>query len=146
MVEKFSNKKGYMNIIESVMAILLIIALTVIITQDNGVDKEEPFEKIRLEEISLLREIQINETLRAEALSSFTPSYSDNLSFPPLIKSTLTKNIPDYLICKAKICKANTDCNIEEEILKNIYVQTAFISANATTYSPKEIKLFCWEK
>ena len=57
------NKKGWIRILEALIAILLIIGFLVI-TIDKGGEKEELSSRIYSVEKAMLKEIQINETFR----------------------------------------------------------------------------------
>jgi len=141
----FNNKKGFMSILEATIAIGLIIGMVFFILQERDLSEEESFKQIYSDELSILRYVQANETLRASILNVTASTYWDNSSFPAITKTGISAKIPSYLECKTKICPINEACSIEGYIEKDVYVQSAFISANATTYSPKEIRLFCWE-
>ena len=141
-----SNKKAQIEVLEAFIAISLIMVIVLLILQQNSPQKESISEEVYSKEIGLLRAFQLNETYRADILNTIVPSYWNESSFPSKIKEEIERKKPSSLDCRAKICEINEPCAIEEEIEKDIYMQSAFISANATTYSPKELKLFCWEK
>jgi len=142
----WNNKKGDINLVEAFIAITLIMTIVLLILQQNAPKKETISEEIYSNEIGLLRAIQINETYRTDILNTGFPSYWDDSSFPSKLKTEIETKKPSYLDCRAKICEINQICSLEEEIEKDIYMQSIFISADATTYSPRELKLFCWEK
>ena len=140
------NKKAQIELLESFAAISLIMIIVFFILQQNAPQKESIYEEIYSKELGILGAIQINETFRADILSTIVPSYWNESSFPSRIKEEIEKKKLSYLNCRAKVCEINQPCAIEEKIEKDVYMQSIFISANATTYSPKELKLFCWEK
>lgn len=140
------NKKAGIEVLESFIAISLIMIIILLILQQNPLQKENISKEIYSKEIGILRALQINETYRADILNTTVPSYWSSPSFPSRIKDEIERKKPSSLDCRAKICEINKLCAIEEEIEKDIYMQSAFISANATTYAPRELKLFCWEK
>lgn len=140
------NKKAIMSMLESFIAITLIIVIIYAIIEQGGWQENLISEKISSDEVGVLRAVQFNETCRADVLNSSAPVYWNNEFFPESIISEVTKRKPSYLECRAKICEIAQPCFMEEEIEKDVYSQSAFISANATLYSPKELRLFCWEK
>ena len=142
----WKNKKGDITLVEAFIAITLIIIVVLLILQQNTPKKETISEEIYSNEIGLLRGIQINETCRTDIINTRLPSYWDDSSFPVKVKEEIERKKPTYLDCRAKICEINQICSLEEEIEKDIYMQSIFISADTTTYSPRELKLFCWEK
>jgi hypothetical protein len=146
MKKIFKNKKAVIAILESVIAIFLMEVVLLLVIEQNSSQKEEISEAIYSAEIGLLRSVQINENYRKEILSTSGSIYWDSDSFPSEIKEEIESKKLSYLECAAKICEINSTCEFEESIEKDIYVQSAFISANAMTYSPKELKIFCWEK
>ena len=48
--------------------------------------------------------------------------------------------------CEAKLCLPSDICAFTGDLGKEIYAESVFIGANANTYSPKQLKLFCMEK
>jgi hypothetical protein len=141
----FKNKKAVMSILEAFIAISLIIVIVILLIEQNASKEEDIQERVYLLERGILRSLQINETYRADILGAAVPVYWNDNSFPIRIKEKITIKKPSYLNCKAKICAINQPCPMGEDIEQNVYSQSAFISANATTYSPRELKIFCWE-
>ena len=62
------------------------------------------------------------------------------------IKDKINEMAPKYLECKAKICKLNDACVLDELTKQEIYVQRVTIAANYEIFSPRQLKLFCWVK
>ncbi|MFH1365239.1 MAG: hypothetical protein ABIH28_01495 [archaeon] len=142
----FKNKKAFISILEAFIAITLIMTIVVLILQQDLLQKRNISAQVYTNELEILRGIQINETYRAEILNSQVPTYWTNSSFPDKLKGEITLKKPAYLTCTAKICEINQPCFIEKELEKDVYAQSVIISANATLYSPREFKLFCWER
>jgi len=142
----FKNKKAAMSILEAFIAISLIMIIVVILLEQDTSKKENTPERVYSAEIGILRNLQINETYRADILNATVPVYWNETLFPSKIKEEIERKKPAYLDCRAKICEVNQPCSIEEYIKKDVYAQSAFISANITVYSPRELKLFCWER
>jgi len=102
-------------------------------------------------ELSILREIRINETLRNDILSidgALLPIEWEEFEANGLenVKNKITGKIPDYLECEAKLCVLEENCVLDGNTSEEIYVQSVPIVANLGIYSPRQLKLFCWEK
>jgi hypothetical protein len=143
------NKKGWIRIIEAFVAVLLIMGIILLLigqkqNSDNNFSKE-----IYEKEVNILREIQLNQTLRSEILSSPVPASSIQENLPEGLENKVLQETPSYLQCLVKICYLEEDCYLEGaeiEIKKNIYSRSVPIFSNLSFYSPRQIKLFCWEK
>lgn len=138
------SKKGWIRIVEAFIAILIIAGILLIVLGEGYISAKDNSEKIYNAQISMLREIQFNETLRGNAISE---------KILP-IKNNLGKRIPSYLNCTLNLCEINSICEINLDLEKDVYSQEAFIGSglftDATGYSwlnyvPKKLKLFCWE-
>jgi hypothetical protein len=144
-MKKIKNKKGWIRLVEVFIAILLISGVLLItVYKDN--DKEEAiFSEISQKEISILRTIELNDTLRAEILGvTSLPIEWDNFGTGlQNLKDTIEYLTPTNLECKAKICVMNDICVMENISGQNIYAKETIISANLNTYSPRQLKLFC---
>jgi len=143
------NKKGWIKIVEAFTSILLIAGILLIIL--NRVDVTiDISQQIYDSEYAILREIQLNDSLRDEILSLTIPldGIEDNSpGFPKEINVTIDKRKPDHLGCEAKICQIDGNCILNlPPINRDIFVQSAIITANLDTYSRRELKLFCWNK
>lgn len=129
------NKKGWIRIVEAFIAVLLITGVALILINRTFPGTSDLSGRVYNTELSILRKVQLDEDLRADILSN-TVSLG--------INNTINSKKPTYLDCQAIICDINTPCSINPNTQGSIYVQSAIISANATTYNLKELKLFCW--
>ena len=139
------NKSGFIRIIEAFAMILIITGILLTVLNKGYISKSDNSEKIYEKEQAILRGIQLNNSLRNEILAS------DNLpvewkNFPPNLKNEVTSEAAINFECEAKICRLNEICGLSKEIEKEIYVQKTIITANLTKYSPRKLKVFCWEK
>ena len=92
-------------------------------------------------EVSISREIRLNESLRGEILgTSGTIDWND---FPSQTKNKIIDKTPKGLECVAKICPPGSACLLEEESEKNIYAHSILIFSTLTNYNPRIVKLFC---
>ena len=141
------NIRGWTRIAEAFVAVLLLasIVLFVISKGDNQTGDISP--AVQDVEISILREIQLNSTIRAEVLG--TNGEINWTDFPSQVPNTNTKinsRIPNYLNCMAKICDPSGPCLLTGVQEKNIYAESAMITSTLNTFKPRMVKLFCWEK
>lgn len=143
------NKRGWIRIIEVFVAILLITGSLVLLIKSKESNKEEMELQIHEKISPMLREIQTNNNMREVILdSSPLPVEWENFESNglTLVKNKISEKTPAGFNCEGKLCELEETCviNILEE--KDIYVETAFISADLDTYAPRQLKIFCWQK
>lgn len=143
------NKKAWIRLVEAVMAVLLVaVVLLVILNQQSPFDKNNLSESIFSVQESVLKKVQLNNTLRTQILNSDLVSTQDS-NFPADIENLINEKIPEHLDCEAKICNIQDYCSInklDEEIQKDIYVNSVSIFSDFDNYNPRQLKLFCWFK
>ena len=140
------NKRGWIRVVEAFVAVLLITGVLLIIINKGYIGKKDISNKVYDAELSILREIELNDSLRTEILSaSPLPSEWEDIGFPIDVKDKIEARSPEYLICVAKICELDEICIIEN-IDKDVYAQAVAITATNEIYKPRQLKLFCWEK
>lgn len=145
------DKKGWLKIIEAFIAMMLITIVLLNVVYDRTSfltdDLEDSvYEAYRQEQISILRKIQLDNSLRSKVLSSDLDVPLRGEDIPESIKAEIEKNTPDYLNCTANICYIQGECSLSEDRKGNIFVEEASIFSNYTHYNPRKLKLFCWEK
>lgn len=128
------NKKGWIRILEVFIAISLLAGVLTIILQSQETEEGSQFQEIYEKQHTASKIIQMNQSLRADAL---TGQVSKG------INSTLNKTLPN-MECKTKICGLDQQCPLDENIEEEIYAQTTQIFANETHYKPKNLRIFCW--
>lgn len=139
------NKRGWIRIVEAFVSILLITGVLLIILDKNYIEKKDVSEKIYETELSMLREVQSDDNLRAEIVNlDGLPVKWDDENFPIDVKNKLISRTPNYLHCEANICELNDDCVLDKEISKDVYAKSVIITATLEKYSPRQLKLFCW--
>ena len=145
MISK-KNKKGWIRIAEAFIAVLLIIGIAIIVV-GGGIQIEGTSEKVYDVEISILRAIQLNNTLRSEILeTSGTIEWDDFSLQAPKTKNKIIAKTPAWLECVTQICFPENPCLLREESEKSIYAQSVLITSTLDTFNPRQLKLFCWEK
>ncbi len=137
------NKRGWIRIIEAVVAILIIMGL-VFVAVDKGEIRGNSGTKIYSAETAILREIQTDATMRNSVLNAEIPVEEGEEEFPSLISEHINSRIPSYLDCTSKICWLNNSCELNDAPEKNTYVSSVAITVNLYKYEPRQIKLFCW--
>lgn len=147
------NKRGWIEIVEAFFSILLIVAVVLIILNRNASNTDVSGQIYNVQ-ISILREIETNTTLREEISTAASsdpinplPVNWTDTGFPIDLKNKVTDRTPSYLISVAKICDLNGECSLGQNIGKNVYSQTVIISATlqqGIVY--RKLNLFSWMK
>jgi len=145
MVNK-KNNKGWIRIAEAFIAVLIVIGAAIIVV-GGGIQIEGVSEKVYDIEISILREIQLNNTLRSEILGTSGIIEWDDFSLQaPKTKDKIENKIVGWIECVTKICPPESPCLLGEESEKSVYAQSVLITSTLDTFNPRQLKLFCWEK
>lgn len=143
------EKGGWIRILEAFFAALLVIVIVVIIVNNQTPQKTDSSNQIYNSEIYVLRVIELNDSLRQEILnldnSTFPLSWG-NATFPPDLKTVIEQRSPSYLSCDAQICNVKSICNHWNNTQQELYAQKILITSTVQTYSPRQLKLFCWMK
>ena len=146
------NKKGWIRIVEASIAILFIAGVVLVVINNNELDVNDDVSlKILDAEISVLREIQLNSSLRAAVLSvsiSLLPVESGEPGFPEKVREKIDSKTPSYLICVSKICSIIDECVLTAENSGSVYAESVLITTNpeSSSYDPRKLKIFCWGK
>ncbi len=144
------NKKAWLRIVESFTTILLIATVLLIILNKTTLSEAEKSELILDREYAILREVQLNNTLRN---STVTANVNGKIIWEDfnetngldLLKDMITARVPVQLICNAQLCELNDGCTFEKTIKGSVFARSSIITATIDVYSPKRLKLFCWE-
>jgi hypothetical protein len=139
------NKKGWIRIVEAFTMILILTGVFLIILNKNpSIDfSQEIYEK----EKEILMDIQLNNSLRESVLSPDIENLPIELSgFSADLKNKIDDKTPNDLECGAKICILDDECILSNSVEKDTYTQEVIITSTLSTYSPRKLKLFCWEK
>lgn len=144
------NKKGWIRIVEAFVAILLVAGVLLIVINQGYIGKKDLSSQIYGVEISILREIQLNDTLRDDVLNAGEPPVGwDNATFPQSIKDKIIERVPNYLDCKSQICWMDEICELDEYPEKDVYAQSVAITTTLETPEEqqlRQLKFFCWAK
>ena len=147
---KKENKKGWVRIVEAFVAILLIAGIVLIVIEQDQNKREDISSQTYDYLVSILREIQLDNNLRAEIVniqdSELPVEWEEfNVSAPQTF-AKITEKTPSYLECIGKICSTSDLCLLSQSPDKTIYAESVIITANLQSYNPRALKLFCWEK
>ncbi|MCK5606599.1 hypothetical protein KAR91_32155 [Candidatus Pacearchaeota archaeon] len=143
------GKRGWIRIVEAVVALLIITgALLIAIT--GGYLRKDISADVYDSELAILREVAKDQDMRNAIIGIVDESAIEWERFDDIdglseVKSKIESRVPPYLECKARICALDRICEIDEES-KSIYARSVAITATAQEYNPKQLKLFCWEK
>ena len=133
------NKKGFVKLLEAVIAIILIfIFITLIIPRKAQEQTTIPREITATQDI-IIEGIQSDEILRQKILDN-----NDN-TLQDFINSKIPENIGVYFI----ICQINSPCIPASNILPTreaVYTKSLVISDNYAGNPPKLFKLYLWRK
>ena len=141
------NKGGWIRIVEAFVAILIITGIVLMFLDRGYIAKEDASKKIFEVQDSILREIQINDTLRNQILDPaiIPPINKSDSNFPNDITNKIEFKIPSYLEWQAKICSIEDNCLLDLG-QKDIYSRSVIITTTQTNYNPRQLKLFFWLK
>ncbi len=131
---------------EAFVALLLVSGVILIVLSDGLLENEDRSSKIHDAELAVLRDIQVDETLREDILNAPIPIESIDEGFPSDVEDRINLRIPNYLECIAKICEITSECDLDDSPEKSIYVQSVAITTTSGEYKPRQLKLFCWER
>jgi hypothetical protein len=144
------SRHGWIRIVEASVAILIVAGIVLIVLAQNRTEESSLSSKAYSAETSILREIQLNNSIRDEIIGiselNLPVEWDGFANAAPLTKSKINESIPAYLECIGKICSTDNPCLFASAPEETIYAESVVISSNLQTYSPKVLKLFCWEK
>jgi len=143
------NKKGWIKIIEAFIALLLITSALLIVVQKGYTGKKDISEKVYEAQLAVLREIQLDTSLREKILdnSLVLPYEVTSISLSE-IYTLVNSQMPDYLDCTIAICELDSVCGapLATPLDKDIYAQAVAIATTPTNSNLRQLKLFCWRK
>ena len=136
------NKKGWIRIVEAFLAILLLMGILLVVISGDDV-KFEREKTVGERQMFFLHEIQINNSFRDDILSlSELPVNSNESGFPEDLKSYFLDNFDN---CFMNICLPLDSCIIDFETKGEVYSKEVLVSSNIDVYSPRKVKVFCYE-
>ena len=133
------RKKGWIRIVEAFIAVLLIAGVLLFVINSGYIGRRDISEQVYEVQLAVLREIELNSALRTQIL---TTPIEEGVPIP--VTNKINERMPEYLECTSRICNLTSVCPIDRVIEKDVYAQSVAITAEGTTYNPRQLKLFCW--
>ena len=150
MVIIMRNKRGWIEIVEAFVAVLLVAGVILIVLNKGYFQKTDLSDQVYESQLSILREVETDSVFRTEILSisnSSLPVAWENSAFPADVKARIIARIPNYLNCVGEICNLNAPCNFPGNSNKDIYSQSVIISSTLQQGAVyRQLNLFCWTK
>lgn len=141
------NNRGWIRIVEAFFSLLLIAGVFLIVLNKGYFGGEDISSRVYDLQLSGLREIELDDNLRLQVLNisdDILPIEDDLSQFPIDISSRINERMPDSFICKSKICAIDVICELNDYVKQDVYAQSVAITATLDTYSPRQLKMFCW--
>ena len=139
-----NNNRGWIKIVEAFAAILIVSGIVLIIIAQTDMKRQDNSATIHDIEVSILRGIELNDSLRKEILD--TSNFVEWGSFPSGVKANIEGKTPSYIECKAQICNPSDECLFTEPHDGDVFAEPVIISSDMDTFKPRMLKIFCWEK
>lgn len=135
------NKRGWLRVLEATIGILLISGVVLVMYSRNlqTVDLEDQMYDLQKE---ILWDISQDSSLRTAVLQDDFDT----------VNKYVGSEIPDAYRYELKICNITdssgnlVECYMEGDANSNVYVEETTISSSLTTYAPKRVRLFIWER
>ena len=130
------NRRGFMRMIELVIAIILISGILIIIYRQNI-----PAQKTQeLSELSrdILAEISTKENLRVEIINS-----KQNASRMIQTLNFINNSVPDYISFELRACLVTSACG-QSAYVGDVFSAERIISASNNKFNPTKLRLFLW--
>jgi len=147
------NKRGWIEIIEAFFAIMLVAAVILLLLNKGYFKGTDVSDDIYNVQISILREIQTNDTLRTDIVNAVSgipgadlPVDWSNPNFPISVKEKVYQRTPSSLNCTGKICNMTATCTLGEVKETDIYSQSVTITSTLYNVTFRKLNLFCWTK
>jgi len=138
------NKNGWMRILEATIAVLIVAGVLVVVYSKQDLTTQGIDDYVFNIQKKILRDISLNDNFRNIVLSEGLEDFD-------VLNSFVSNSIPqppfNYSL---KICDLSDPCKLDLEVFQDtisfdVYSEETIISANATTYNPRRVRLFLWE-
>ncbi len=143
-----NNKKGWIEIVEAFVAVMLVAGVVLILLNKGYFKGTDISDSVYKTELSIIREIQTNITLRTSIINvpEPLPVAWEDARFPSNVKNKIIERTPDSLECVGRICRMNETCSLGGSSEKDIYSQPGVISSTLQEVDYRQLNLFCWAK
>lgn len=144
MIKK-NNKHGIIRILESFLAIILILGATTIIFakfSNNNLESQNIISNQR----AILEQLSSNAELRYIVINTDTNN-GDGVSesAPQEILDYISQRLPAGYNYEVKICEMNSVC-ASSNYHQQVFVEEKIISSNIDSYAPKKVKMYVWKE
>jgi hypothetical protein len=147
------NRSGWIEIVEAFFAILLVASVILLLLNKGYFKGSDISDEVYNIQVSVLREIQTNETLRTDIVNAVSgipgadlPVEWNNSNFPTSVKDKIYQRVPNSLNCTGKICNMTATCTLGEVKEKDIYSQSVTITSTLYNITFRKLNLFCWAR
>ncbi len=142
------NRGGWIQIVEAFVSVLLVAGVLLIVFNKVGFQKADISNKVYEAQVSILREVETNDSLRLVITNAPEPmpvEWNDT-RFPVPLKDKITSRTPNYLNCIGKICNMTQICSLSQGVEKDIYSEAVTITSTLQNLTYRKLNLFCWAK
>jgi len=147
------NKKGYIRVLESVLAVLIIFA--VIFFLSYKVQKQDISipSVVESSQNFILEVVSINETLRSCIIQPYTGNciHADfeygSIECGDIFASTINSNLPRGYEYACEVCRGPLSCLSGEPIpLESVYTKAKFFAVDNEEVKEKVLRLYYWRQ
>jgi len=133
------GKRGWMRLMESVIAVLILASVLIVVYTNNS-SSVSSSEYISNLQTKVLGEIAENASLRSEVLKD-SPDIG-------VLNSSVRANIPINFNFQLNVCPFDLPegCLFSGGTSEELYVKDTLISGDLQEYNPKIVRLYVWEK
>ena len=138
--KKINGKRGWIRITEAVTAILILASVLIVMYTNNApqVSFSSYVDDLQLR---ILSDVAANPTIRNEVLNA--PEGGNTT----LLNSFIGNSTPSNFNFQVKVCSlTNSGCLLGQTLTQEVFVEDRIISSNLSSYNPKMLRLFMWEK
>ena len=137
---KIRNKRGWIRIMEAVVAIL-IMASVLIVLYTNNTPQVSYAQYISDLQIRILDDVALSPELRNATL------FSNETYIQPLLNNSVFSKVPSNFDYALVVCSlTNSNCVFPNNLTQEVYVEDRIISSNLQNYNPKILRFFIWSR
>ncbi len=137
------NKKGFLRILEAIIAIVLILGLIFYLTPRSMSEKGKIPRNIEELQQFVLKEVSYNATFRDCTLASDIGSCKVSYGCRANINRFIDNSVPNDYDYEVEICKTSVSCfDGELPISKSVFADSSFIGDE----NSRVFRIYIWEK
>jgi hypothetical protein len=143
------NKRGWIKIIESFTAIIIIMAVFLIVLNDQyTTNSNDTSDKIYDAETTILYSVVGDVAMKKEILNASTSEIRQDInSITPRAGVKIEEATPSYLKCTPRICEISWECDMipdpNNPYSNNIYAQAITVRDSKNPDNARILKIFC---